>query len=351
MAKESFTILGGGIAGLASALALAKAGHQVEVLERATAFDPLGAGIQLGPNAVRALQKIGAWDSVAPISRSPPALHFRNGQNGRLLKAVPLDGFEHRFGQPYRVAHRAELHEALLRQVRSDEKISLRMGVDVKAQDLSGRVIAADGIWSKTRQALFPGSRLVNPDVVAFRALIDMPKVDGVDLSCPNNWFFPGGHVVHYPVGRAGKLNIVVIAPEPSPQAHFSRAHPKLLQILGVVPAFTKWPLAYVEPLASWHDNKVMLVGDAAHGVLPYVAQGAAMCLEDAATFVDTTDFATFEERRKPRSARLLRQTLATGKIYHLGGLKRVMRDLAFSTSSPAKLLDRMAWIYAGPAQ
>lgn len=312
MTQQRYTILGAGIAGLAAAIALAKQGHHVAVLEKTKIFDPIGAGIQLGPNAVRALQKIGAWDAVRKITTAPPALHFRSATSGRLLKEIKLGAnFERRFGQPYRVAHRADLHASLLEVARALPQVVIEMNVTAELANLSGPVFAADGLWSKTRELLFPGTAATPHPTQIFRALIDAPQISSINFECVNLWFYPGAHVVHYPAGGAGKLNMVVNSPHLGPQQQLAKAANNLRELISKVPEWTQWKAAYVNPLSRWHKNNVMLIGDAAHGTLPYLAQGAAMSLEDAAALLITTDPAKFEELRVTRCTKLHQQTFA----------------------------------------
>ncbi len=349
MVHKRFTILGGGIAGLAAAIALARQGHEVAVLEKAKTFDPIGAGIQLGPNAVRALQKIGAWDAVEPVTYAPPALCFRSGTSGRVLKQVPLGtAFESRFGQPYRVAHRADLHAGLLSVAQSLPQIEIAIATSADPSGVAGPVLAADGLWSTTRERLFPNTAAHAQTSPLFRAMVEMPQNPNIRFECVNMWYYPGAHVVHYPAGRSGKLNLVIDAPKIGPRLHFARAAKILLDVISSAPNWTQWTAAYVNPLATWHKNNVLLIGDAAHGTLPYLAQGGAMSLEDAAALMTTTDPGEFEKLRLSRCTNLHEQTLRMGKIYHLSGIGALVRNTALRFSSAESVLGRMAWIYNG---
>ena len=349
MEDHPFTILGGGIAGLAAAIALARQGYDVSLLEKAKAFDPIGAGIQLGPNAARALQKIGAWDAVEPITYAPPALCFRSGTSGRLLKEIQLgQAFESRFGQPYRVAHRADLHASLLTLAKSLPQIEITMGTSADPNALSGRTLVADGIWSKNREQLFPRTEAIAQSSLLFRAMVEMPQSSDIRFECVNLWYYPGAHVVHYPAGRSGKLNLVIDAPKIGPRLHFAEAANILRNVIALAPDWTEWTAAYVNPLSSWHKNNIMLIGDAAHGTLPYLAQGGAMSLEDAAALMTTTDPTAFEKLRLTRCTKLHQQTLRNGQIYHMSGIKALIRNAALRFSSDESVLGRMAWIYNG---
>ncbi len=342
MTTGTIHIIGGGIAGLAAAIAMARRGKDVVVYEKAPQFEEVGAGLQLGPNAVRALQALGAWDAVEPITYAPPAIRIHNAKTGKLLKKLDLGlNFEKRFGQPYRVAHRADLHTALLSAARALPNIEVKLGREVDATELTGEVIAADGIWSRTRQQLIPGSTPISTSDHIFRALvpcIDWSRDGMLDV---NLWLYPGGHVVHYPVGRQHKLNLITVTQGKVPLEHFSLACDQLRSSLALTETWLEWPAAYVRPLSSWQKDNITLVGDAAHGTLPYLAQGAAMALEDAAALLDNADL----NQRIQRCAKLNRETLKAGKIYHLSGLSS-LRDVALLAMPKTMMLQRLSWIY-----
>jgi salicylate hydroxylase len=358
MDLKHFSIVGGGIAGLGAALGVAGAGAEVEIFERARVFEHVGAGLQLGPNAARALQRLGAWEAVLPITHAPPEIHIYNGQTGRLLKRIKLGKrFEKRFGAPYRVAHRADLHAALLKVVEAQPKITLQMEADVSAVSLAaqGPVLAADGIWSATRQALFAQSKVVSQKDKIFRSLNPMPDAVGkIALDCVNLWLFPGGHVVHYPVGRPKRLNLVAVTQGQYPTEHFRTAAFDLQLLLTEVDEWREWPAATVEGLKAWSSQGVLLVGDAAHGTVPYLAQGAAMALEDAACLADLLGrgldqvaiFEKFSEARVARCERLGAESVKAGRIYHMGGPGAWARDLAMRAVPARVFLNRQAWIY-----
>ena len=353
MNNGSISIIGGGIAGLATAIAATQSGRSVTIYERADAFDPVGAGLQLGPNAVRALKAIGAWDAVEPFTSSPPAICMRDGQYGKLLKYISLGKtFEQRFGQPYRVALRADLHQTLLSVANQHSAIDIKLGQDVSVEDLnvSNPIIAADGINSKTRTQYFQSNEAIVSTDIAYRGLFPKPEISGIDMSCVNLWLCPGSHVVHYPVGQDQKLNIVAITQNALPQTHYANAAQNLRQIINATPIWKEWPLAFVASLPTWTKGSVTLVGDAAHGTLPYLAQGAAMALEDAAALA-TTNFNTekFFELRNHRCTKLYNASLRAGKIYHLGGAAAQARNLALAVMPERSFLAGLNWLYAGP--
>jgi salicylate hydroxylase len=351
MSEKHIQIAGAGIAGLAAAIALAQRGHGVTVIERTQRFSPIGAGVQLGPNAVRALVRIGAWDAVEPFTYQPPEIIIRDGRNGKILKRVTLaNNFEARFGMPYRVVHRAGLHEALLSVARSHGAIDFEMGREFEASP-SHPFIAADGVNSQTRCNLFPGSEAIPIAQTILRALGPLPSASGINLAAVNLWLCPGGHVVHYPVGD-NMLNLVVVA-DGKAEAKWN-ARPfhqwteQLRALLSCFSDYTTWPALYVPPLASWRKDNAMLIGDAAHGTVPYLAQGAAMALEDAAALAEHGPDVDLYHLRAKRCARIDRDARGLARIYHASGPLRLARNLALSTMSEDRFIARLGWIYEG---
>jgi salicylate hydroxylase len=372
MHTPSIIIAGGGIAGLASALAMGS--HDVLILEQSQTYSEIGAGLQLGPNAVRALQKLDAWDAVQPITSSPPEIHMWDGVTGKRFKRLPLGpDFDNRFGAPYRAAHRADLHAALLKVVKTKPNIQIRLNekissvethiadVSLKANDRQltcQALIATDGVRSNIRQSMFANTAAIEADAEHHRALLKLPEISGVAMDCVNLWMFPQGHVVHYPVGKEQRLNLVAVTPKSlRPFEHFAKATPQLKNILDLADAsFTPWPALYVPQLSTWTKGSLLLLGDAAHGTLPYLAQGAAMALEDAAclaSVLPTTQnfrhaFAEIAQRRMVRTRRLHRETLQAGKLYHLGRAIAQTRNLAFAVAPAQLIAMRLDWLYKG---
>jgi salicylate hydroxylase len=351
MKNQLFHIAGGGIAGLASALAVAGSGNSALVMEKAVKFETVGAGLQLGPNAVRALQQLGAWDAVKPITSSPPEIIMRDGRTGKILQRIALGKkFEDRFGAPYRVAHRADLLQALFDVAKSKTNITIQTNAEVIARDAfeGFALIAADGIWSKTRDVLFPGHAAnISKDVI-HRSLTDETIND-----CVNLWFYPGGHVVHYPVGYPSKLNLVAVSQGLDVNSHYQNACDELRSILSNK-SWSQWPAAYVPPLKKWNQENILLIGDAAHGTLPYMAQGAAMALEDAAELgaivnLELVPELAFEKLfllRSKRTQKLHAASLRAGQIYHSNGLIAAARNVALQMSPSQLFLQQLAWLY-----
>lgn len=370
MDTSPIIIAGGGIAGLATALAVGS--HNATIFEQATAFTTAGAGLQIGPNAVRALQRLGAWDAVGHYTSRPSEIHFRDGLSGKLLTRLPLGPeFSARYGADYHVAHRAGLHAGLLEVVCSKPNLKLELGqslqhVELGSNDVQVRVkghsrrapamIIADGVDSKLRQVLFAGSNTIKSGATFHRALVEMPGSGNIPFDCVTVWMFPGGHVVHYGIGKPEQLNIVAVTPaSETPQSFFKNATPALAELMEkVAPHFTTWPALYVQPLSKWTVGNTLLLGDAAHGTLPYMAQGAAMALEDAACLAQALMSAQSlrhalnetAARRMPRTMRLHVETLRTGRVYHTHGPLRHIRNFGLERVPKALLLKKLDWLY-----
>lgn len=364
MVDHPVLVAGGGIAGLAAALSLARQGESTILLEREARFSEVGAGLQLGPNAVAALRAIGAWDAVEPITSQPPEIHMRDGRDGRLLKRLRLTKvFEQRYGAPYRVAHRADVHAALLAMCRANPRIDLRNGTPLEDfvqsstsvtvnGELQGRcLLAADGVHSVTRQILMPGTKAVDSGFIFHRALQHAVVSNEVDYACVNLWMLPNAHVVHYPVGRDQRLNLVCVSESSETVDQIQRRCCRALGLLLAQMSFSPWPGLFAPAPSQWRFDRVTLIGDAAHGTLPFLAQGAAMALEDAASLQRIDNVWTVPQSRLQRTARLHRQTLSTGRNYHLSGAMGELRNLALGLMPQAMILRQLDWIYSQKAE
>lgn len=373
MADSPFLIVGGGIAGLAAGLGLARIGKPARILEKAPAFDEVGAGLQLGPNAVHALQYLGAWDAIAPHCVSPAEIQVRDGLSGKILQRIRLGAdFEKQFGAPYRVAHRADLLNGLLESARSRPGIKLQNNAEVADISIaettltlkSGKtftgeaIIAADGVHSIIRSRLLghqrknPIGHMLHRSLVPIAAIPASVNVDAVTL-----WLFPGGHVVHYAVSNWRHFNIVAAVedPEISLWSAFKGACQPLADILDQKIQWTKWPALDSAPAPIWSKNRTVLIGDAAHATLPYLAQGAAMALEDAcvlSTAIQNTGdlksaFRDFSGSRFTRTSAIQGKSRQLGRNYHAGGILKQARN-AFLKATPARrFIKRMSWIYS----
>ncbi len=370
MDTSPIMIVGGGIAGLAAGLALGR--HNATIYEQAPAFTAIGAGIQIGPNAVRALQTLGAWDAVLPHLTLPREIHMRDGITGRLLKRLKLDdAFNRRNGAAYHVAHRAGLHAGLLQVLQSRPNLTLKLGhvcedIEIGADGVRAvfgqhriqapALIIADGVQSRLRQKMLPQAQAVHSRFEFHRALLPMPLRSDVPMDCVHLWMFPHGHVVQYAVGQPHQLNVVAITPQSQTVCQvFENACPALNHLLqAAAPHFTIWPGFYVPTLSHWVKDNAMLLGDAAHGTLPYMAQGAAMALEDAACLAQVLPttyslrhaFAETTKRRKARTERLHHETLKAGRVYHAMGLLRHLRNAGLSVMPDRLFNAQLDWLY-----
>ncbi len=407
-------IAGGGIGGLALALALARLGHPSHVLERHEAPTTAGAGIQLGPNAVQALRWLGVADALEPSVGLPAAIEVRAGASGRHLAKLPLGPWvAARHGAPYWVAHRGDLHGALAAAASRDPRIAIDHATDVtevtetagrvSVRDTAGRtftapiLIGADGLWSTVRQSVQPGSVPRPAGATAMRTVIPAEAGGGLRTGAVGVWLSPVAHVVHYPVRAGREVAVVVIArsdstPQdratprsiwdaeaslPRLQATLAPFHALLRNVLlpdlatansmarverasaNGAPGVPRWPwrewtLHTLPPLRTWRRGRMALIGDAAHPMLPYLAQGGALALEDAVVMghcLHATDdpaaaLARFESLRTQRAARVQSASRRQGGIYHLPPPLSWARDAVLGAAPGTRLMAGYDWLY-----
>jgi 2-polyprenyl-6-methoxyphenol hydroxylase-like FAD-dependent oxidoreductase len=381
----TIAIAGGGIGGLAAAIALARAGRRAVVFEQADGFAEIGAGVQVGPNGVRALQALGAWKALRDRTVEPRRIVVRDALSGTTLNEIALGtAFAERYGAPYRVAHRGDVLAALLATARGLPEIELRPGVAVTGFDAGDggatvhlepggafeaeALVGADGLHSAVRGRLLGASP---PDLaghVLYRALMPIESVPGgTETDCVALWLYPGGHAVHYPVSGGASMNIVVAGEGPgnggwgAPAAPadvlacLAHAVPTLTALLQAPQDWRQWPAADRPPAIRWGEGPVTLLGDAAHPALPYLAQGAVMALEDAVVLghciatepTISQAFRAYERQRRPRVARLARLSRRQGRVYHLSGPMRLARNAVMSAMPPGLFLKQLDWLYS----
>ena len=389
--RKQVLIAGGGIGGLAAAVACARQGQTVQLLERAAQFSEVGAGIQIGPNVTRILQAWGLGDALARVASFPRRLLARDAQTGRELGSLRLgDRAQALYGAPYATIHRADLH-SLLHQAAQGAGVDLRLGQTVQAwhqtpdglevrsadgQLQADALIGADGVWSAVRQQLLTDDPPRFTGHLAYRALVaqaGLPahlRSDDVTV-----WMGPRLHVVHYPVRGGEWLNLIAIVhgnkPE-QPQAWDTAGHaPELMQAMGAVgadlherlasvPAWRLWALHDRAPLTSARQmaqGRVALLGDAAHPMRPYLAQGAGMAIEDAQVLAQCLSAATgstaerlqaYAEQRWARNARVQVRAIRNGRIFHAQGGLAWGRNLSMRLMGE-RLMD-VPWLYGqGP--
>lgn len=383
-ARRHIAVAGAGIAGLTTGLALAQAGFEVTILEQAPRLDEVGAGLQVSPNAWRVLEAVGVARDLESVSVEPRAIRMRRGGDGRTIARVPLGAAAlDRWGAPYRVVHRADIQSVLVRAIAAAPNAELRLGAraegfrrdgarvcvttGTRQQDFDG-LIGADGLWSATRLQITGEAEPVYSGKVAWRATIPATALAGeIDPFETGLWLGRDAHLVHYAVRGGGEVNIVAIFAnqwtEPGwsaagdrreVMARFGEWSRSARDIVAAPQAWLKWALADRPPLPRWGSGPVTLAGDAAHPMLPFLAQGAAMGMEDGlvlARSLEATDdvasaFRLYENRRMRRTARVQRDARTNGEIYHLGGIAAAGRDAALGLLGPERLMARFDWLY-----
>jgi salicylate hydroxylase len=392
MAHQQVLIAGGGIGGLAAALACAQRGVPVQLLERASQLSEVGAGIQIGPNVTRILQAWGLGAALAQVAAFPDQLQARDAQTGQVLGTLPLgERVQTRYGAPYATIHRADL-QALLHRAAQDAGVELHLGQTVQAwqggeaalqvntvEGLSfqaSALIGADGVWSAVRQQLLGDAPARFTGHLAYRALVaqaELParlRSDQVTV-----WMGPRLHVVHYPVRSGQWLNLVAIVhgakPEPSQDWDQAGHTQALMQAMGAVgrdlherlasvPAWRQWALHDRAPVSRASDmaqGRVALLGDAAHPMRPYLAQGAGMAIEDAQVLAQCLSASNatvpeqlkaYAEQRWARNARVQARAIRNGRIFHAKGAVALGRNLSMLLMGE-RVMD-VPWLYGGGA-
>ncbi|MBX5136005.1 NAD(P)-binding protein [Rhizobium lentis] len=381
MPVEHAAIIGAGIAGLTAALALSRWGISSEIFEQADELVAVGAGLQVSPNASRILAELGVIEGLSKVWLEPEAIRLMSGGSLRQLAAVPAGKFaRQRWGAPYAVLHRATLQNALLTAVEADPLCRLHLGVRMESNSppverAADVVIGADGVWSKLRQSV-PGSPSPRfSGNIAYRFTIPEDQAPGfLDRTSVSAFLGGSAHLVCYPLKEIGSINMVAItAGNVSPQAWRSeptaeqRARLKaqlsswnsaIVSLLEEQQKLTFWPLFETTP-GGWQDgHRTVLIGDAAHAMMPFAAQGAAMAVEDAyelAAFLANRPVAEaltlFERHRAPRIAKLRQRGAFNKFAYHAKGPIRVGRDLVLGLKPPQSLAADLDWIYGYRAE
>jgi salicylate hydroxylase len=394
--SRTVVIAGAGIGGLVAALTLAKHNFRVAVHEAAERLEETGAGIQLSPNAARILIALGLGERLEPHVVVPQEIKVMAARSGRVLARAPLGAVaEARYGAPYWVIHRGDLQTALREAVEATPDIVLHLGStvdDFAVHDNgvtvlthgSGRAIkehgialvGADGLWSTLRRQLGHGAPPRAANHTAWRALVPAQAVP-LELSAPavNLWLGSKAHLVHYPVQAGRVINVVAILSDgsdasdgrepgwsaPGVGAEILARFPAgmwqapVRALLGAAGHWQTWALYDRAPLRHWGKGPVTLLGDAAHPMLPYLAQGAAMAIEDAAVLAECMGWTPdgpagamriYERIRRARTARTQRSARRNGTVYHLGGAAALLRTLALASMGGQRLVRRYDWLY-----
>ncbi|MEU6079362.1 FAD-dependent monooxygenase [Streptomyces sp. NPDC047108] len=385
-------IAGGGIGGLAAALGVARCGHRATVLERRDAFAELGAGIQLAPNAFRALDHLGVGDAVRERAVHIDELRFMDGTTGERVASMRLTGaYRTRFGNPYVVVHRNDLYEPLLAACRTASGVVLRAGSPVVSYEQDGAgvtavlgtgervtgaaLIGADGIRSAVRaQLVGDGEPHVSGHTI-YRSVIPMERVPGqLRWNTVTLWAGPLWHFVHYPIGHGAFLNLAAVRDDgarevvtgvPAERARVLGEFPGLgataQQLLELGEDWRRWVLCDRDPVDGWTDGRVSLLGDAAHPMLQYAAQGACMALEDAVFLGESLrgrgedevprTLTAYAEGRRVRTSRaqLVSRDMGT-LLYHPAGAEAARRNAMLTSLSQEDLYAKVAWLHGAGA-
>ena len=390
VASRTLVIAGAGIGGLTAALALAKRGFRVVVLDQAERLEETGAGIQLSPNATRILIDLGAGERLRVSAVAPSCVRVLRGETGKEIVRLPLSDMEARYGAPYWTVHRGDLQAALIATAQEHPDISLELGarvetfashpngVTVKAMrgqfavDAQGvALIGADGIWSTVRNGLEESSPPKFANRVAYRALVpaDMapPSMREYEVTL---WLGRKGHIAHYPVQSGRTINVVAIAADAWTDTGWSTdAHPNevmerfpmgvwsrhVRDLLGIPERWLKWALAERKSPKHWSRDQIAILGDAAHPMLPFLAQGAAMAIEDAAVLAKRLSenpenlpqaMQVYEADRRPRTTKVQRAARSNGKIYQYAGPDAAARDFVMRIMGGSRIRNRYDWLY-----
>ena len=384
--QRPLLIAGGGIAGLTLAIALAKRGIASHVLERRNESAEAGAGIQIGPNGMHVLAGLGVTEQLAAVAARPRAIVVNDGASGRRLAELPLgDAIAARHGAPYLVAHRADLHAVLLEAARAAPLIAITTGAEVVGVDgyadgvavttaAKGRfdglaLIGCDGIWSAVRRKLFPDFALAYAGKMAARTVIPAAAASGWQgQPLTGVWLSPDAHVVHYPVRAGAEIAVVVVLDEPRPREGWGSEianddvlrklaafTPDLRAFLANGESWRAWSLYDPAPLPAWSLGRLALSGDAAHPILPFLAQGGVMAIEDAVVLAEaltrtpadpSTAFRAFEAARRRRVERVQAASRQNGVVFHLVGPMGLARNAALALLPGGVFMSRYDWLY-----
>ncbi|MDM7941980.1 MAG: 3-hydroxybenzoate 6-monooxygenase [Hydrogenophaga sp.] len=383
-------VAGGGIGGLAAALALVRQGFRVKVLEQAPELGEIGAGMQLGPNAFHAFDALGVGEQARKRAVYTDFMVMHDAIDEYQVGKIPTgEAFRQRFGNPYAVIHRADAHGALLEGVQASGQIGfvtstrvVRIEQDatgVTAHDQQGQahrglaLIGADGVKSVVRQQFVGDPARVTGHVV-YRAVVDKADFpEDLRWNAASIWVGPNCHLVHYPLRGGEQYNVVVTfhsrnteewgvteGSQAEVQSYFQGLCPKARQLIDLPKSWKRWATADREPIGQWSFGRVTLLGDAAHPTTQYMAQGACMAIEDAVTLGESLrvhgndiekGFDLYQRSRVARTARIVLSSREMGRIYHAKGVERLVRNDLWKGRTPERFYDAMEWLYGWNVQ
>ncbi|WP_407050578.1 FAD-dependent monooxygenase [Methyloraptor flagellatus] len=381
-------IAGAGIGGLTAALALSRAGRRTIVLEQADRLAEVGAGIQLSPNASRILDALDLGLALDRHAVTPDWLKVHSVRAGGEVLRMPLGrGIEQRYGAPYRVIHRADLLDALATAAQTDRNVEIRLGTRLRrAEAAPGRIsieartptgpatieaaalIGADGVRSRVRTHVLGGPLARYSGRTAYRAVVPIGQIPAEHRRSTGLWMGPHGHLVHYPLHGGETFNLVAVIESdweddgwsvPATRREVLDAFASWPQaardLLALPQDWTKWALCGVDPDFAWVGGHVAVLGDAAHAMLPFAAQGGAMAIEDAAVLAAhladpaadiAMALAAYEAERKPRAKAVVELARTNGRIYHLPDALAFLRDAGMRIAGADRLAARQDWIW-----
>ena len=378
-------VVGGGIGGMAAALALSQAGFPVTVIEQSSEIGEIGAGIQLGPNAFTAMDALGLGERARKRAVYIDELVMHDALDASLVARIPVgEPFRKRFGNPYAVIHRADIHLSIYEEVQLDARVQVYTSTRIEKIDLlpdgvrlvdqngktfeGSALVGADGGRSTARKFLVGDGHRVSGHVV-YRAVVprdEFPK----DLSwnAASIWVGPNYHLVHYPLRGGEMYNVVVTfhsrdaeewgvreGSRDEVMSYYTQIHPTPKLLLDKPTSWKRWATADRDPVERWGTGRATLLGDAAHPMLQYMAQGACMALEDAVTLREAlkakggdleAGFRLYEEKRVVRTARVVISAREMGRIYHAAGVERHVRNSLWKDRTPERFYDALEWLY-----
>ena len=378
-------VAGGGIGGAATALALVRQGYRVQVFEQAPEIGEIGAGIQLGPNAFHAFDALGVGEKTRSRSVFTDYMVMHDAVDGYQVGKIPTDeNFRQRFGNPYAVIHRADVHMSLIEGARESGQVEILTNTridqieqtdsSVTVQAADGRrfqglaLIAADGVKSVVREKYVGDPARVTGHVV-YRAVVDKKDFpDALKWNAASIWVGPHCHLVHYPLRGGEQYNVVVTfhsrqqeewgvteGSKEEVQSYFQDILPIARQLIDLPKSWKRWATADREPIGQWTYGRVTLLGDAAHPTTQYMAQGACMAIEDAVTLgqalaASEHDWSRalhlYQQARVARTARIVLSGREMGRIYHAKGVERLVRNDLWRGRSPERFYDAVQWLY-----